>query len=112
MARRGWYSRSNGFTLESHGIGDTADYWYINSHGGTKAASDEGTEFADVVSEDTTLITATCSTGCTIGSTQLKLTVTSGAGTQGVGRILIDTTTGAISNTIVSMAAGLGAAER
>jgi hypothetical protein len=57
------------------------------------------------------LITATCSTGCTIGSTQLKLTVTSGAGTQGVGRILIDTTTGAISNTIVSMAAGLGAAE-
>jgi hypothetical protein len=90
VARRGWYSRSNGFTLESHGIGDTADYWYINSHGGTKAASDEGTESAD----------------------QIKLTVTSGAGTQGVGRILIDTTTGAISNTIVSMAAGLGAAER
>jgi len=100
-----------GSSLNHYGIGDTADYWYINSHGGTKAASDEGTEFADVVSEDTTLITGTCSTGCTTGSTQIKLTVTSGAGTQGVGRILIDTTTGAISNTIVSMAAGLGAAE-
>jgi hypothetical protein len=96
-------------TLNHYGIGDTAQYTYLFSHGGAKAASDEGVENASTVTEDTVQATGTCATGCTTGSTQFKLTMGTGAGTQGVGRSIINTTVGPQANKIINVAAGLGA---
>ena len=43
------------------------------------------------MSEDTSLFLGACSAGCTTGSTSVTITPTSGGGSQGDGRFLIDT---------------------
>lgn len=94
-------------TLNHYGIGDTADYFNINSRGGAKATSDEGTEFATHVLEVSIPTFGVCSTGCTTGSTQIKATLGTNSGGQGTGQVIIDTTQGPIANTITNLAAGL-----
>ena len=64
---------------------------YLFSSGGYRDNSDEGTHPFDIqIAEHTSLFSGTCSTGCTVGSTQLQVAATSDPGTQGDGRFLID----------------------
>jgi hypothetical protein len=76
-----------------YGVGDCLiGSEFLYSSGGFRDEADEGTHPMDVqVSEDTHVFDGTCTAGCSTGSTQLSVTATSGAGTQGDGRFLIDT---------------------
>jgi hypothetical protein len=95
--------------MQHNGIGDTAWYAYINSHGGSRATSDEGTEFATAVTEDVSQFRESCVGGCTNGSQAISGTPTSFSGSQGVRCCIIDITQGATANTITNLAAGLSA---
>lgn len=93
-----------------YGVGDCLlGGQFIYSTGGARDNADEGAHPFDIsVAEDSAVFQGTCTTGCTTGSTQLLVTATSGAATQGEGRYLIDTapsktiTTGAIVSGSVS----------
>jgi len=109
---------ANGSYFTHYGIGDTANYWYINSHGGAKATSDEGTEAAIRITEDMAQATGSCQVGCapytSTGSNpnqQIKLIYTgagtANGGTQGVGRPIIDLTQSPISTTYTNATTGL-----
>ena len=64
---------------------------FVTSAGGFRDEADEGTHPFDIqIREDPTVFQGTCSSGCTPGSTVVSVGVTSGAGTQGEGRYLID----------------------
>ena len=78
--------------LNCYGIGDCLiGSQFINSSGGMRDNADEGTHPYDIeLHEDSHVFEGTCSTGCTTGSTSLKVTVTASPGTQGEGRYLID----------------------
>ncbi|WP_047490973.1 hypothetical protein [Terriglobus sp. TAA 43] len=75
-----------------YGVGDCLmGSQYLYNSGGVRDDGDEGSHPYDVqISEDTSVFTGTCATGCTSGSTQLTTTATTGGGTQGDGRYLID----------------------
>lgn len=94
-----------------YGTGDNAgEYLYVNGEGGWTAYGDEGTfAYGGQTAEDATTFTGTCSTGCTTGSTQIKANPVTGAGTQGVGRYLIDTSKAPTMGSITNIANGLGA---
>ncbi|HEV2708924.1 MAG TPA: SGNH/GDSL hydrolase family protein [Edaphobacter sp.] len=79
-------------SINCFGIGDCMiGAQFIISSGGLRDEADEGTHPMDVqVQEDTRVFQGTCSTGCTAGSTTLKVAVSSSPGTQGEGRFLID----------------------
>jgi len=91
--------------INCYGVGDClAGGQFILSSGGYRDMADEGAHPFDLsVGEDFHVFQATCSTGCATGSTSLTVNVTSGTGTQGDGRFLIDKnpanilTTGAIT---------------
>lgn len=76
-----------------YGVGDCLmGSQYIYNSGGIRDDADEGSHPYDIqIAEDTNVFAGTCATGCTSGSTQLTTTITSGGGTQGDGRYLIDT---------------------
>lgn len=80
--------------INCYGVGDCLiGSQFIYSSGGARDAADEGAHPFDLqIREDTHVFAGTCSTGCTTGSTSLTIAPTSGAGTQGDGRFLIDTT--------------------
>jgi hypothetical protein len=77
-----------------YGVGDCLiGSEFLYSSGGFRDEADEGTHPMDIlVAEDSHVFDGTCASGCSTGSTQLNITATSGAGTQGDGRFLIDTT--------------------
>jgi hypothetical protein len=79
--------------VDCYGVGDClAGGQFITSSGGYRDRADEGAHPFDLqVREDSNVFDATCSSGCTTGSTNLTVAVTAGAGTQGDGRFLIDT---------------------
>jgi hypothetical protein len=91
--------------INCYGVGDClAGGQFILSSGGYRDMADEGAHPFDLqVGEDFHIFQGTCSTGCTTGSTSLTVNATSGPGTQGDGRFLIDKnpaqilTTGAIT---------------
>ncbi|WP_074653814.1 hypothetical protein [Terriglobus roseus] len=82
-----------GLMQHCYGVGDCLlGGQFIYSSGGNRDNADEGAHPYDIsVSEDTAVFQGTCTTGCSTGSTQVTVTATSGAATQGEGRYLIDT---------------------
>ena len=78
--------------VNCYSVGDClAGGQFITSSGGYRDNSDEGTHPYDLqVSEDSRVFEGVCAGGCTAGSTDLNLTVSTNAGTQGDGRFLID----------------------
>ena len=78
--------------VNCHAVGDCLEgSWILTSDGGYRDEADEGAHPFDlVVTEDNSVFQGTCSSGCTAGSTSLSVTATSGGGTQGEGRFLID----------------------
>jgi hypothetical protein len=110
--------------MQNFGVGDTVpEYYYVSGEGGWTAPADEGTKgIAANVFEDPYRLQATCTTGCTTGSTAIKVTTNTlssqgkctnqGGGdcAFGVGRYLIDITKGGTSCTEASMATGISPA--
>lgn len=87
--------------VNCYGVGDCLiGSEFIYSSGGFRDEADEGAHTMDIqISEDPAVFDGTCTTGCTTGSTLITITPTSGAGTQGDGRFLIDTTPAKILQT-------------
>ncbi len=76
--------------LNKFGIGDVHNYWYVYGEGGFRAASDEMLQGRALHAGE---LSGPTYTGTVVRSSAFKLTTTpvAGAGTQGVGRMLIDT---------------------
>ena len=79
-------------TINCYGVGDCLiGSQFINSSGGVRDEADEGAHPFDLqIQEDFTVFQGTCSVGCAAGSTMVMVATTSGGGTQGEGRYLID----------------------
>lgn len=79
-------------TTRCFGVGDCLfGSQYMVASGGFRDSADEGAHPFDLqLTEDPTLFTGICATGCTTGSQQVSLTLYSGSGTQGDGRFLVD----------------------
>ncbi len=82
----------SGSSQNCYGVGDCVmSGLYMTSSGGIRDDADEGAHLFDlIVAEDTSVFGGTCSTGCTTGSTVVQVATTSGPGTQGEGRYMID----------------------
>ena len=85
-------------TQNCYGIGDCLiGSEFLYSSGGFRDNSDEGTHPKDIViAEHTSVFRATCTSGCSTGSTHVQLSATADAGTQGEGRFLINKTAGKV----------------
>lgn len=97
LSLEGTYYTEGQHVLDTHstncyGVGDCLiGSRFITSSGGFRDNADEGTHGYDfVISEDARVFQGTCSIGCTPGSTNLKITATRDAGTQGEGRFLLN----------------------
>jgi hypothetical protein len=79
--------------IDCYGVGDCLiGSHFINASGGIRDSADEGAHPFDLQThEDSKVFVGTCATGCTTGSTTVMITPGAGAGTQGDGRFLIDT---------------------
>ncbi len=79
-------------TINCYGVGDCLiGSQFINASGGFRDEADEGAHPYDLqIREDSAVFQGTCSAGCTTGSTTVTIAVSSGGGTQGEGRYLID----------------------
>ena len=79
-------------TINCYGVGDCLiGSQFLIASGGFRDEADEGTHPFDLqVQEDTLVFQGICSAGCSTGSTVVTITPTSGPGTQGEGRFLID----------------------
>jgi hypothetical protein len=75
-----------------YGVGDCLmGSRYLYASGGFRDSADEGAHPFDLQThEDSRVFTGTCAGGCTTGSTAVTISATSGGGTQGDGRFLID----------------------
>jgi lysophospholipase L1-like esterase len=78
--------------INCYGVGDCLiGAQFVTSSGGFRDEADEGAHPMDLqIIEDSIVFQGTCTSGCTTGSSQLNLTPTTGPGTQGEGRYLID----------------------
>ncbi|HEX4154380.1 MAG TPA: hypothetical protein VHY48_02085 [Acidobacteriaceae bacterium] len=78
--------------VNCYGVGDClAGGQFITSSGGYRDIADEGAHPFDLqVTEDYRVFQGTCSSGCATGSTSVNVTASSGGGTEGDGRYLID----------------------
>ncbi len=76
--------------LNKYGIGDVHNYWYVQGEGGFRAASDEMLQGRALHANE---MAGPTYTGTVVRSSAFKLTTrpVTGAGTQGVGRMMIDT---------------------
>jgi len=79
--------------IDCFGVGDCLlGSRFIYASGGQRDSADEGAHLYDTkIIEDYRVFEGECVSGCTTGSTVLMLSPTSGGGTQGDGRFLIDT---------------------
>lgn len=87
-----------GETSHCYAVGDCLlSGKFLYGAGGYRDSADEGIHPSDFhVSEELSIFQGVCSTGCTTGSTQMKINATRDAGTQGDGRFLIDTNPGKV----------------
>jgi hypothetical protein len=78
--------------INCYGVGDCLiGSQFINASGGFRDEADEGAHPFDLqIREDSAVFQGTCSAGCTTGSTTVTIALSSGSGTQGEGRYLID----------------------
>ncbi len=95
--------------IDCYGVGDCLiGSQFIVSSGGFRDEADEGAHPFDLqFQEDSNVFEGTCSVGCTAGSTVVTVATTSGAGTQGEGRYLIDKNPAKVI-TIGSLTGGTG----
>ncbi len=79
-------------TINCYGVGDCLiGSQFLTTDGGFRDEADEGTHPFDIqIQEDSQVFQGTCSVGCSTGSTVVTVSATSGNGTQGDGRYLID----------------------
>ncbi len=79
-------------TINCYGVGDCLmGSQILTASGGFRDEADEGAHPFDLqIREDAQVFQGTCSSGCSTGSTVVTVAPTSGAGTQGEGRFLID----------------------
>jgi trimeric autotransporter adhesin len=96
-------------TTNCYGVGDCLiGSQFLTASGGFRDNADEGTHPMDLqVQEDTRVFQGTCSSGCTTGSTSVTVAVSSGPGTQGDGRFLIDKNPAKLLTTGVVTGAGV-----
>ncbi len=82
----------SGEYINCYGVGDCLiGARSITASGGFRDEADEGAHPFDLnYQEDTRVFSGSCSAGCTAGSLSVGITTSSGAGTQGEGRFLID----------------------
>ncbi len=87
--------------VNCYSVGDClAGGQFILSSGGYRDPADEGTHPFDLqVQEDSNVFQGTCTTGCTTGATNLLVSSTGYAGTQGDGRFLMDKNPGKVIST-------------
>ncbi len=78
--------------IHCYGVGDCLiGSQFLTASGGFRDEADEGAHPFDLqVEEDPAVFQGTCLAGCTTGSTVVTVAVTSGPGTEGEGRYLID----------------------
>ena len=78
--------------INCYGVGDCLiGSQFLTTDGGFRDEADEGTHPFDIqIQEDAQVYQGTCSAGCSTGSTVVTVSATSGNGTQGEGRFLID----------------------
>jgi trimeric autotransporter adhesin len=78
--------------IDCYGVGDCLiGSQFIVSSGGLRDEADEGAHPFDLqIQEDSIVFEGTCDVGCTTGSTVITVAPTTGTGTQGEGRYLID----------------------
>ena len=81
-------------SINCYGVGDCLiGSQFITASGGFRDEADEGAHPMDIqIHEDSVVFRGSCKTGCTTGSTTVGVAASAGAGTQGEGRFLIDTT--------------------
>lgn len=98
-------------TINCFGVGDCLmGSQILTSSGGFRDEADEGAHPFDLqVREDSQVFQGTCSAGCSAGSRTVTVAATSGAGTQGEGRFLIDKAPGKVLTTGVLTGGGVGA---
>ncbi len=103
LALEGTYAAEGQHVLDNqvshcYGVGDCLiGARFLYGSGGFRDNADEGTHPYDLlVSEDPNVFQGTCATGCTTGSTQLTVSATTAAGTQGEGRYLINKAPGKV----------------
>lgn len=84
-----------------YGVGDCLmGSQFIFNSGGIRDDADEGAHPFDIqITEDPSVFAGTCASGCTGGSTLMTVTPTSGAGTQGDGRFLINKSSSKVIST-------------
>lgn len=98
-------------TINCYGVGDCLiGSQFLTVSGGFRDEADEGAHPFDIqVREDTQVFQGTCSAGCSAGSHVVTVATTSGAGTQGEGRFLIDKAPGKVLTGGVLTGGGIGA---
>ena len=102
--------------IACYGVGDCLiGSQFILASGGFRDEADEGAHPYDLqVQEDPMVFQGICSTGCTTGSSALTVGISSGAGTQGEGRFLIDKnptkviSTGILTGGVSASTGGIG----
>lgn len=94
--------------VNCHGTGDCiAQTTTVTCDGGMNSVDDEGCHGGDfTVSEDPVVYTGTLTAAVAVGATQLGVSATNGAGTQGEDRLIVDTTTGVITGNSFTGAVG------
>ena len=103
-------SEALGCAMYKYGIGDAVcGYFYLFADGGNTTLADEADKSVSAsTNEDPWVLAGTCASGCTTGSSLVKLTIpTNVAGKQGTYRYLIDTTQPFTATTVTNIAAGL-----
>ena len=114
LSGAGYIAKSSAFSIESvcnqytpgdcgaafytnqYSVGDSHPLYAINNfYGGQSTQGEEGAEGVDIwVMQGHTAYQGTIASGGLVGATSLTLSPTAGAGTQGAGRYLINTTSG------------------
>ncbi len=97
--------------INCYGVGDCLiGSQILTASGGFRDEADEGAHPFDLqIREDTQVFQGTCSAGCSAGSQVVTVATTSGAGTQGEGRFLIDKAPGKVLNTGLLTGGAVGA---
>ena len=98
-------------TMSCYGVGDCLmGSQILTSSGGFRDEADEGAHPFDVqIREDAQVFQGACTLGCSVGSTVVTIGATSGAGTQGEGRFLIDKAPAKVLTTGVLTGGAVGA---
>jgi hypothetical protein len=108
VIRSAGISEADAVWQNKYGVGDNyGRYTYVYGRNGSVSGSDEATGGQATSAYEEQHFVATCTTGCTSGSTSIK--TNGGAGLQGQGQYVIDTTAsaGVVTGHVVGTANGI-----